>query len=86
MAKKLRNGKFACSVCGFEYSSAPHADGCRDSHQLLYIPVSKTELNRLLNAIVLGDLDLIPEHLILTLQKYARFQVTDGSQSKVQDL
>ena len=79
MAKKLADGKFACTVCGTIHSAAAHADGCRDSHQLVYIPMSKTELNRLLNAIYSDDASIVPSHLITTLQKYARFAVTDGS-------
>ncbi len=74
MAQKLSDGRFACSVCGGIYSSPAHADGCRDSHQLLYIPMSKTELNRLINAIMLDKVEMVPEHLIGTLRKYARYQ------------
>ncbi len=71
MAQKVLDG-FACSVCGKKYSSAAHADGCRDSHQLVYVPMTRTELNRLLNAVMLDQMDLVPPHLIETLQKYAR--------------
>jgi hypothetical protein len=71
MAQKVLNG-YSCSVCGHVYPSPSHADACRDSHQLLYIPMSKTELNRLVNAIMLGDFELVPFHLLETLRKYAR--------------
>ena len=76
MANKLPDGSYACSVCGTKHPTPAKADGCRDSHQLLYIPMSKTELNRLLNAIMLDDMTIVPQHLIITLQKYARAQVT----------
>jgi hypothetical protein len=76
MAKKLVDGTFACTICGHRYPSPAHADGCRDSHQLLYIPMSKTELNRLINALILDKVEMVPEHLVETLQKYARFQTT----------
>jgi hypothetical protein len=79
MAIKLENDRFACSICGTVYASPAHADGCRDSHQLVYVPMSKTELNRLLNAIALDDMNLVPPHLISTLQKYSRFVVSSGS-------
>lgn len=72
MATQLRDGTFACSVCGTSYPSPAHADGCRDSHQLLYIPMSKSELNRLIHAIISDDMNLVPPHLLSTLQKYAR--------------
>lgn len=79
MATKLKDGTFACSICGAVYPAAAHADGCRDSHQLLYVPMSKTELNRLINAIVLDKVEMVPEHLLSTLRKYARFVVSDGT-------
>lgn len=77
MAQTLKNGKFACSVCGKVYSSPAHADSCRDSHELLYIPVTKTELNRLINAIYSGDSSIIPFSLIETLKRYARAASTN---------
>lgn len=79
MAIQLRDGHYACSVCGSKHGSPARADGCRDSHQMLYVPMSKTELNRLLNAIIREDFELVPAHLLETLRKYARFQVTNDS-------
>lgn len=90
MALKLPDGKFACSICGTKYPQAIKADGCRDSHQLLYIPMSKSELNKLMHAIVMDDFSLVPPHLLQTLQKYARFQVTqdvpNGSPKEMSDM
>lgn len=83
MAITMNDGTYACSVCGERYKVSSQADGCRDSHQLLYIPISKTELNRLLNAIMMDDAKLVPAHLISTLQKYARLQSILDSQEKV---
>lgn len=83
MALKLPDGQFACSVCGTKYSGAAKADGCRDSHQLLYVPMSKTELNRLINAIMLDDMSLVPGHLITTLQRYARYQAIQEAQNAI---
>lgn len=72
MAKEKVNGKFACSVCEKEYASAIHADACRDAHDLLYIPMSKDQLNRLINAIYANNMEIVPPSLIRTLQKFAR--------------
>lgn len=77
MAQKLKDGTFACSVCGKIYSSPAHADSCRDSHEMLYIPISKTELNRLINAIYSGDSSIIPFPLLERLKKYARAATLD---------
>lgn len=79
MATKLNDGTYACSVCGTKYPSPAVADGCRESHQTLYIPMSKTELNRLIHALMNEDFDMIPKHLWETLQRYSKAQVTDAS-------
>jgi hypothetical protein len=83
MAKTLIDGGFACSICGARYASVQHADACRDTHDLLYIPISKAELNLLLNAIYTDNAKLVPMHLILTLQKYARQAVLNGPSGEV---
>lgn len=75
MAIELKTGEFACLICGERYSTSAKADTCKISHEMLYIPMTKTEVNRLLNAIILGDLSLIQENTIETLRKYARAAV-----------
>lgn len=78
MAQALKDGTFACSICGKIYASPAHADSCRDSHEMLYIPITKTELNRLLSAIYSEDYEIIPFSLIQTLKKYARASAIDA--------
>lgn len=75
MAIDLKDGTFACQICGERYSTATKADTCKISHDMLFIPMTKTELNRLINALVLGDLSLVPETVLETLRKYARASV-----------
>lgn len=72
MAKRLVTGKYICTICHSEYSYESQADSCRDSHDIVYIPMTKTELNRLLHAIAFGDLSIIPDSLNATLKKYQR--------------
>lgn len=79
MAIKLSDGTYACSICGKKYPNPAVADGCRESHQMLYIPMSKTELNRLIHALMNEDFNLVPGHLWETLQRYSKAQVTDGN-------
>lgn len=80
MAIKLDNDRWACSICGEIYGQSSRADNCRDSHNMLYIPISKDELNRLINAIVLEQFDMIPPSVLRTLQKYARLQIIKEAQ------
>ena len=72
MAHKLKSGKYQCSHCEKEYDNPAQADACRDGHELVYIPMTKTELNRLINGLGLEDLSLIPESLYKTLSKYQK--------------
>lgn len=77
MANKLSTGEFSCSICGTKYPSSAKADTCRDSHEILYIPMTKTELNRLLHAINLRDIDYVPQSLLETLGRYQRANFKD---------
>lgn len=82
MAIRLHDGSFACSICGEKYSQSSRADGCRDSHDMIYIPMSKDELNKLIHAIVMDDTSILPTNLLQTLQKYARQQVIREAQDE----
>lgn len=77
MAYKVDNG-WKCSYCGKLYSDSIAADSCRESHEILYIQISKTDLNRLINFIFTRDEKLISENLVKTLQRYARNAVRDS--------
>jgi len=74
MAIKVQDMGYACSICGRIYSTSAKADSCREQHDMLYIPMSRTELNRLLNALLLGDVSLVPDSLHETLRKYQKAQ------------
>ncbi len=78
MAIQMLDGTWACSICGKKYVNAPRADSCRESHDMLYIPMSKTDLNRLIHALMNEDFDMVPKGLWETLQKYSKAQVIDG--------
>ena len=69
MAIKQEDG-YACSVCGKLYPDPTKADSCRDSHEIVYIPLRRSDLNRLLNFIYLRDESLLTESLVETLRKY----------------
>lgn len=74
MAIKNAVGEWVCSYCGSVAPSAREADECRDSHNLLYIPMSKEELNRLITFIFTKDESLLSRDFIYRLRKYMRLQ------------
>lgn len=71
MAIKTTKG-YLCGYCGKIYVTSPEADRCKDSHELVYIALSKDDLNRLLNFIYLGEPKLLTDTLVQTLQKYLK--------------
>lgn len=70
MAIKDKDGKgYFCSYCGKKYSHSQEADQCRDSHDLVYIALTKEDLNRLLSFIQLKNEELLTESLMRALTK-----------------
>lgn len=72
MAYKLPSGKWACSYCGKEFNDPVAGDSCRDSHELYYVPLSKTDLNRLIQFIYTKDESLLTKTLVKTITSYLR--------------
>jgi hypothetical protein len=63
---------YKCLYCGKVYSKDVLADACRESHNLIYIPISYDDLQRLIQYIWVGDKNLLTASLMNTLQKYNR--------------
>jgi len=70
MAIKTQYGTYLCGYCGKAYTSATKADECRDQHELIYIPLTKTDLSRLLQFLYTKNEELLTESLVNTLQTY----------------
>lgn len=69
----IKRGKFyLCGYCKQPYSDPFRADKCRDGHELIYVPLSKTDLNRLINFIYLKQDQLLTKSLIDTLTSYMK--------------
>jgi hypothetical protein len=71
MAVKTRDG-YLCGYCGKKYVDASKADSCRDSHELIYVPLTHKDLNSLLHFIQTKDEEFLTESLMNTLQTYLR--------------
>lgn len=77
MAIKTKKGKYICFYCRKGFSTAVEADSCRDSHDLIYIPISRSDANKLLNYIYIPDVKILEgtnfiEHLRQALRKRHR--------------
>ena len=71
MAVKVSGG-YACGYCGKVFPNPIGADDCKTKHELIYVPITKSDLNRLINFIYLKDESLLTQSLIDTLSKYLR--------------
>ena len=67
-----RGDKYYCSYCHNEYTDPVKADTCRENHDLIYVAISRSDLNRLIQYIHLGNQELLTPTLIKTLNKYLR--------------
>jgi hypothetical protein len=70
--KNDADGTYSCSYCGKVFVDPFKADECRDSHELIYIPFTKKDLNRLVEFIYLKDDSLLTPSLIKILTKRYR--------------
>ena len=69
MALKQGN-KYKCSYCETVYTHEQQADACRDKHDLVYLQISKTDLNKLVNFLYLKNDELLTPSLIKVLTRH----------------
>lgn len=58
MASKTKKG-WKCSYCKKDYTHPEKADKCREDHQLIYVPISATDLSKLVNYIFIADMAIL---------------------------
>jgi len=68
----MKKGKYLCGYCLKPYAKQFEAEGCKDSHELVYVPLSKADLNRLINFIYSKNDDYLNENLINVLKRYIK--------------
>jgi hypothetical protein len=59
MAIKTEEGKYQCFYCLKRFNKSEDADECREAHDLIYVPISRVDLNRLINFIMYPDMKLL---------------------------
>jgi hypothetical protein len=60
-----------CFYCSKYYENPADARVCENNHDVVYIPMLKEDLNRLINFIATGERQLLTERLSRTLFRYA---------------
>ncbi len=59
MSIKTKDGKYQCFYCLKSYSSPVSADSCREEHDIAYLPLSRSDINKLLNYMFIPDPKII---------------------------
>lgn len=75
MAIKVADG-YACSYCGKVYPRDSWADSCADKHDLIYVQISREDLNRLIQFLFTGEPNLITPNLYRRLRRYAKLKTS----------
>lgn len=72
MAIRIKEGEYQCLHCEKIYPTPARADACRESHDMVYFSVSRTDLSRLLQFIYTKNDELLTPTLMKTLRKHAQ--------------
>jgi hypothetical protein len=71
MAIRTKTG-YECSYCRKYFTNKFKADDCRDSHDLVYVPLARTDVARLLQFIITKEERILTEPIYLTLQQIVK--------------
>ena len=73
MAIKLKNNTWKCTHCEQTFPRATLADAHRDTeHDIIYFPISREDLNKLLQFVFSKDDRILSKAFVRTLQLYNR--------------
>jgi hypothetical protein len=70
MAIKLPDGRYKCSWCNKIYPDPTKADTCREKHDIVYVPMLRSDVNRLLQFMTTKDEKLITTTMYQSLQRF----------------
>jgi hypothetical protein len=71
MANKTKNG-YRCGYCNKLFADPIECDNHKETHQLIYVALSKQDLNRLVQFIYTQEQGLLTETLVENLKKYLK--------------
>jgi hypothetical protein len=64
--------KLRCFYCSKLYTTEEKARDCENKHDVVFVPILREDLNRLINFIATGDRNLLTERLSRLLFRYFR--------------
>jgi len=66
----IPHNKNTCLYCGKTFADTTKARECENSHDVVFVPLIREDLNRLVNYIATGDRKLLTDRLSRTLFRY----------------
>ena len=69
--------KNSCFYCDKYYNDPKEARECENKHDVIFVPMLREDLNRLINFIATGDRKLLTERLSITLFRYVRASIDE---------
>jgi len=61
---------YQCLYCKKEFDKIERAQACVDSHELILVPIAKTDLDRLNKFLYLKDDKLLTQELVSIISRY----------------
>ena len=71
MAVSVKGG-YECGYCRKFYTNPVDADNCKESHDLVYVALSKDDLNRLVTFLFTREEAVLGERIVERLQSYLK--------------
>lgn len=65
--------KYACSICNKLHSRDIYAIKCEQSHDIVYVPIPRGDLFKLVQFLYSGDSELLSKEIITLLLKYSKY-------------
>ncbi len=63
--------KYQCKFCSKTYDSLAEARDCESSHDIVYVPIERQDLKRLLIFLQTGNPEILSLTLLNTLSRYS---------------
>lgn len=76
MPKEVTESKWACVHCNKTYKTEREAVTCEESHDYIYLKITRLELKKLIEFLYTGNIKVLPSGLVERLAKLDRLNIT----------
>lgn len=76
MPEVFEKKEYKCNLCSRLYKTPDEARECEQGHDIVYLPIERADLMRLIQFVATGEPKLLTRSLIDLLQKYSNARTT----------